>query len=114
MSRQNLVRVNDILRELEKQWEPLKKQSETAREYLKKKESLKTFDINMFLLESERLKEQIRDMENKIQTAKGELEKDTADYDRYEDTNMRLLRKRWNRSMSPLKVISPRRMRQAF
>ena len=79
--RQNLVRVNDILSELEKQWEPLKKQSETAREYLKKKESLKTFDINMFLLESERLKEQIRDMENKIQTAKGELEKDTADYD---------------------------------
>ena len=42
---------------------------------------MKTFDINMFLLESERLKEQIRDMENKIQTAKGELEKDTADYD---------------------------------
>lgn len=79
--RQNLVRVNDILSELEKQWEPLKKQSETAREYLKKKESLKTFDINMFLLESERLKEQIRDMENKIQTAKGELAKDTADYD---------------------------------
>ena len=34
--RQNLVRVNDILSELEKQWEPLKKQSETAREYLKK------------------------------------------------------------------------------
>ena len=79
--RQNLVRVNDILSELEKQWEPLKKQSETARDYLKKKESLKTCDINMFLLESERLKEQIRDMENKIQTAKGELEKDTADYD---------------------------------
>ena len=37
--RQNLVRVNDILAELEKQIGPLEKQSEVAREYLKKKES---------------------------------------------------------------------------
>ena len=36
---------------------PLEKQSETAKEYLKKKEELKTFDINMFLLEEERLRE---------------------------------------------------------
>ena len=40
--RQNLVRVNDILSELEKQVGPLKRQSETAREYLKKKDELKT------------------------------------------------------------------------
>ena len=46
--RQNLVRVNDILAELEKQIGPLEKQSEVAREYLKKKESLKTYDINLF------------------------------------------------------------------
>ena len=35
---------------------PLEKQSETAKEYLKKKEELKTYDINMFLLEEERLR----------------------------------------------------------
>ena len=39
---------------------PLERQSETAREYLKKKEELKTYDINMFLLEEERLRERIR------------------------------------------------------
>ena len=60
---QNLLRVNDILAELEKQITPLEKQAETAREYLRKKEELKTYDINMFLLETERLKEQIRDAE---------------------------------------------------
>ena len=49
--RQNLVRVNDILSELEKQVGPLERQSEKAREYLKRKEELKTYDINMFLLE---------------------------------------------------------------
>ena len=50
--RQNLVRVNDILSELEKQVGPLERQSEKAREYLKRKEELKTYDINMFLLET--------------------------------------------------------------
>ena len=48
--------MNDILQELEKQLGPLEKQSETAKEYLKKKEELKTYDINMFLLEEERLR----------------------------------------------------------
>ena len=50
---QNLIRVNDILSELEKQVGPLERQSEKAREYLKKKEELKTYDINMFLLEAD-------------------------------------------------------------
>ena len=52
----NLTRVDDILKEQEKQLGPLEKQSETAREYLKKKEELKKYDINMFLLEEERFK----------------------------------------------------------
>ena len=56
---QNLVRVNDILSELEKQIGPLEKQSETAKIYLKKKEELKTLDVNMFLLENQRLQEQM-------------------------------------------------------
>ena len=46
---QNLVRVNDILSELTRQLEPLERQSETAKIYLKKKEELKILDINMFL-----------------------------------------------------------------
>ena len=53
--RANLVRVTDILSELEIQVEPLKKQSEKAKEYLTKKEELKRFDINSFLLENERI-----------------------------------------------------------
>ena len=78
--RQNLLRVNDILAELERQLGPLKKQAETAREYLNKKERLRTFDINMFLLETERLKEQIRDAEEKLTGAKAEMEEADASY----------------------------------
>ena len=51
--RENLVRVNDILSELERQIGPLERQSEIAKNYLKKKEELKTLEVNAFLLEVE-------------------------------------------------------------
>ncbi|HIZ81569.1 MAG TPA: chromosome segregation protein SMC [Candidatus Mediterraneibacter pullistercoris] len=79
--RMNLTRVNDILAELEKQLGPLEKQAETAREYLKKKEELKTYDINMFLLEEERLRERIREIEEKYEIAASEMEESNSRYD---------------------------------
>ena len=79
--RQNLLRVTDILSELEKQIGPLQKQSEVAKEYLKKKESLKTYDINMFLLETSRLKAEIASLDEKIQITKDELDATTAQYE---------------------------------
>ena len=78
--RQNLLRVNDILAELERQIGPLKRQAEVAREYLQKKEQLKTFDINMFLLETERLKEQISETEKKLSVSREELQEADASY----------------------------------
>ncbi|HCR82875.1 chromosome segregation protein SMC [Muricomes intestini] len=78
--RLNLTRVNDILAELEKQIGPLKQQSEVAREYLKKKEELKTFDINMFLLETERIGDQIKNVEGKFKIASDELEETNVKY----------------------------------
>ncbi len=80
--RQNLVRVTDILGELEKQVGPLQKQSEVAKEYLRKKESLKTYDINMFLLETSRLKEEIASFDEKIKIAQDELNSTNAEVDR--------------------------------
>ena len=79
--RQNLVRVTDILGELEKQVGPLQRQSEVAKEYLKKKESLKTFDINMFLLETSRLKEEIAELDKKIQIVQDEITGASAEYE---------------------------------
>lgn len=79
--RQNLLRVNDILTELEKQIGPLEKQSEVAKIYLKKKESLKTYDINMFLLETDRLKSELVVLDEKIKIAQNELEDVTKEYE---------------------------------
>lgn len=79
--RMNLTRVNDILKELEKQLGPLEKQSETAREYLKKKEELKTYDINMFLLEEERIRERLKEVEENYETAASEMEDSNRRYE---------------------------------
>ena len=79
--RQNLLRVTDILTELEKQIGPLQKQSEVAKEYLKKKESLKRYDINMFLLEDARLKSELAILDEKIKIAQDELNATNEQYD---------------------------------
>ena len=78
---QNLVRVNDILSELEKQVEPLGKQAEKARVYLKHRETLKALDVNVFLLESERTRTQLSDTEEKYRIADGDLKDTTTRYE---------------------------------
>lgn len=82
---QNLLRVTDILSELEKQIGPLEKQSEKAKEYLRKKEELKTYDINLFLLESVRIREQIGEVEKQLANVQEEL---NAAQTKYDDTKI--------------------------
>ena len=72
--RENLVRVNDILSELERQVGPLEKQAEKAKIYLKKKEELKTYDVNMFLLESEHIETQLSEIREKYEISSREYE----------------------------------------
>lgn len=79
--KQNLVRVNDILSELEKQTGPLEKQSEKARIYLRKKEELKTLDVNVFLLENVSIKEQLDAVDEKLHIANDDLEDTTQKYE---------------------------------
>ena len=79
--KQNLVRVSDILSELEKQVGPLEKQSEVAKVYLKKKEELKKLDINVFLLENKRIREQLQTVEEKYRIAGDDLETTSKQYE---------------------------------
>lgn len=79
--RQNLVRVNDILAELEKQVGPLEQQAEKAKTYLKKKEELKTYDVNMFLMDMERIQQQSGDLEGKIKIADQNLKDASSSYE---------------------------------
>ena len=72
--RQNLVRVSDILTELEKQVGPLAKQSETAREYLRLRDELKVYEVNLFLTESEALNAQLKEVQDRADVVSGHLE----------------------------------------
>ncbi len=69
----NLARIIDILTELERQIKPLERQSETARKYLKLKDELKIYDINVFLLENANIKQQLNEVENNIEIADAQL-----------------------------------------
>ncbi|MCR4814979.1 MAG: chromosome segregation protein SMC [Lachnospiraceae bacterium] len=72
--RANLLRVNDILAELERQIGPLEKQSDKAKVYLKRKEEQKKLDVNIFLLETEKLRSSLEDVEKKRIIAENDLE----------------------------------------
>ena len=54
-----------FLNELEKQVEPLERQSKAAREYLQLKEELKVCDANQFLLEAEHIQSQLNEISRK-------------------------------------------------
>lgn len=69
----NLERVNDIIRELEVNLEPLKKQSEDAKKYLEYKEelndieiSLIAYDINNYNQESKIIKEKLDNINDEL------------------------------------------------
>ena len=70
----NLVRVSDILSELEKQVGPLERQSRAAREYLQLKDSLKICDANLFLMETEGTGKQLEEVEKRQQILSGDME----------------------------------------
>ena len=88
--KQNILRINDILAELEKQLGPLEKQSETAKLYLKKKETLKIYDVNMFLLETDRLQKQLSELVSKAETAQTNLDETNLEYEKIKKEHSRI------------------------
>lgn len=70
----NLVRVNDILSELEHQVGPMKKQSEKAKIYLEKRDELKSYDVNVFLENSEKSAAALQESKEKLDNTRTELE----------------------------------------
>ncbi|MCI8607895.1 MAG: chromosome segregation protein SMC [Hungatella sp.] len=84
--KQNLVRVSDILSELEKQVGPLARQSETAREYLRLKEELKAYEVNVFLTETQEIKVQLKETEDNTVIVSGDLARTKEEADQIRAT----------------------------
>ena len=79
--RANLVRVNDILSELQRQLVPLQHQAEQAKIYLKKKEELKKIDLHLFLLEMEQRKAELANLDEKQKIAEEQLSDIKKEYE---------------------------------
>ena len=58
----NLLRINDILAEIETNIEPLKIQAEKAKKYLNLREELKNIEIGLFLYNIEKYKKELEDI----------------------------------------------------
>lgn len=52
---ENLLRINDIIYEIEQQIDPLEKQAQTAEKYLEKRKQLKSYEISLLVTEIETL-----------------------------------------------------------
>lgn len=73
-TRSDLIRITDILHELERRIGPLEKQSEGAREYLKLRDELKIFELNMFVRDADRLLSEMDEIQKNIAISRGQLE----------------------------------------
>ena len=79
--KQNLVRVTDILSELEKQVGPLEKQAETAKKYLSLREDQKRCEVNQFLMETEEFQAQTAELDKKLELVTSDLNQVNAQSD---------------------------------
>lgn len=78
----NLTRVKDILSELEKQIQPLEKQSEVAKTYLRLKEEQKIYDVNMFLIETKDKKDELSELNEKYNLVSADIRYTKDELDR--------------------------------
>ncbi|NLK29104.1 MAG: chromosome segregation protein SMC [Clostridiales bacterium] len=88
--KQNLYRITDIIKEIEKQLVPLEKQSEVAKVYLKHKEELKKLEINLFAKEYERLHTSKEQILEKLEIATSDFSQTEAAYENNKEEYLRL------------------------
>ncbi len=78
---ENLIRVMDVLEELETHLAPLEKQAKTAKEYLSLSDSLRELDVNLFLHRHDQKHQRQKIANENLTLAQVELENATAELD---------------------------------
>ena len=80
--KENLVRINDILAELEKQIPTLERQSEKAKVFFKERDALKARDVNLFLLENQKNIAELDKVRESEETIERDLAQAREDHER--------------------------------
>ena len=95
-AQENLLRLHDIVDELEARVGPLEEQSKKAEKFLELAEQKKELEIGLWLHTLNNSKEALRAQESKIDVARGnyrDIEADLAEYDRKTEQNTALFAK---------------------
>lgn len=87
LTKQNLLRINDIIIELEGQLEPLMQQSETAKRYLSLRENLKELDVNVFIENITKFKEKLKEHEVQYSQIKDDIEQENKKLENITEAN---------------------------
>lgn len=77
-TRQNLLRINDIINELENQLEPLKEQSETAKKYLSLRDELKVLEINVYIDNISKIREKVKEFEEQYSSIRDSIDAESG------------------------------------
>ncbi len=83
-AQENLLRLTDILSELESRVEPLRIQSEKAKKFVKLAEERKRLEISVWITKLDELKKRLDELEKKILVSSGEYENTENDIQREE------------------------------
>lgn len=81
---ENLLRLSDIVGELEERLPSLESQSNKAKKFLVMYDEKKTLEISLWIAEIERIKENAREFEEKYNIAKGGLDDITVEINNFE------------------------------
>ena len=76
---ENLLRVNDKIEELEIQVDPLKKQAETAKKYLRLRDELRVQEISVWMETLDKLRSQAESIRTEYEQSRDELERAKAE-----------------------------------
>ena len=82
----NILRLNDILAELESRVGPLKTQSEKAKKYLELRDVKKDLDVSLSVYRYNALKEKLSGLEDKLLTAQSEYETLSRELDELDES----------------------------
>lgn len=82
----NILRLNDILAELESRVGPLKTQSEKAKKYLELRDVKKELDVSLSVYRYNELKEKLSGLEDKLLTAQNEYETLSRELDELDES----------------------------
>lgn len=84
---QNLLRINDILVELESQLVPLAQQAETARRYIDLSNELKGIEVSVFLDTIDRLKSRMDEVEGQTHTIREQIDEENRRIENVKNKN---------------------------